>query len=246
MGYRAKYYDKKTKTEKAWHNSSMIKYTEMVEDPNENWGTLTVVFNNGSTYRYKKVSLSDYVYTVAGGIDASNGKTFNKMIKERGYEYEKIEPLTQEYIDRGLEELENKQEAKYYTWFVSGPEDFTDEEFDVWIAEKLINAINETQGDGNNEARFILQDTPKFGKQVQDYLIDVLGVEPENITICKLNGTDTSYSKDGVRVYDGCETEEELDEYMTTWSAFDIDIIRNWGTELTRQSKNILRRYIYE
>ena len=81
MAYKAKVYDEKTRTQKVWLNSSMLKYMEMVEDPEENYGDLTVVFNNGSTYRYKKVALGDYVFMVGGGIDGSNGKAFNQFVK---------------------------------------------------------------------------------------------------------------------------------------------------------------------
>ena len=240
MACKAKYYDKKTRTERAWHNSSMIKYTEMVEDPNENWGTLTVVFNTGATYKYKKVSLSDYVYTVAGGIDASNGKTFNKMIKEHGYEYEKIDPIPQEVIDRGFEEVIRKQEEKYSAYFISGPEYFTEEEFDACIAQRIINVVNE-----EDEPRFVLADTLKFGTRVLEYLIDVLNIDPECITLYRIEGEDACCNREGVRINDACKSDDEMDQEMTAWTTGDIAIVRDWETTITRQSKNILRRYVY-
>ena len=240
MGYIAKYYDKKTLTEKVWHNSSMIKYSEMTEDPNENYGTLTVVFNNGATYRYDKVSLGDYVYTVAGGIDASNGKTFNKVIKERGYAYEKIDPLPQSYINEEYDKYLKMVQDYGVTYFISGPENFTDEEFDHFIAVKLAM----TQ-DIDEEPKFILADSPVFGKRVQEYLINILGVKPENITVCKLSEDEDSYAVDGVNVNDEFDSEAEMDEKMTKCSIDDIALIRgNWEAELTRQTKNIIRRYL--
>lgn len=241
MAYKAKYYDKKTLTERVWHNSSMIKYTEMTEDPDENFGELTVVFNNGATYKYKDVALSDYVLMVGGGLDASNGKTFNKVIKERGYAYERVEPLSQEYIDQGFEEYRRKLERRGVTYFVSGPDDFTEQEFDV-IAQKLTAAVDEA---GIDDTLFVLANSAKFGKRVQEYLIDVLGINPGNITLYKIRDCENYFFYNGVNINDDAESETEMDENMTYWSEHDITILRNWDTELTRESKNILRRYIY-
>ena len=39
-----KIYDEETKTQKIWYDSSMIYYTEMVENESENCGNLFVVF----------------------------------------------------------------------------------------------------------------------------------------------------------------------------------------------------------
>ena len=56
-----KIYDEKTRTQKVWYDSSMIVYSEMVEDENENVGDLYVVFKNGTKYRYLRVKFEDYV-----------------------------------------------------------------------------------------------------------------------------------------------------------------------------------------
>lgn len=240
MAYKAKYYDKKTLTERVWHISSMIKYTEMVENPDENVGDLTVVFNNGSTYKYKDVALSDYVLMVGGGIDASNGKTFNQVIKTRGYEYEKLDPMPQEEMDRKYSELVRKQTDRYSTYFISGPEDFTEQEFDYYIAQKLSSVFDEG---GEDEARFILSDSEKFGLRVQEYLIDILGVEPENITVCTLGNDSPHIHNAAVQVSGGFASETDMDEDMTYWSIADITILHDWENTITRQSKNILRRY---
>ena len=84
-----KIYDEKTKTQKVWYDSTMLLYSEMVENELENSGNLYVTFKNGTTYVYKNVRFEDYVLFVAGGTDASQGKTLNKVIKNQ-YEYEKI------------------------------------------------------------------------------------------------------------------------------------------------------------
>ena len=240
MAYKAKYYDKKTLTEKVWHNSSMIKYTEMVEDPNENVGELTVVFNNGSTYKYKDVSLADYVLLVAGGIDASNGKTFNKVIKEHGYEYVKLaQPLTEEYMNQGLRDYYDMMGRTEVTYFVSGPEDFTENEFDT-VAQKLGEAV-----DNSDEVYFILADGERFANRVISYLVDILKVKPENITVYTLRDTECACASWNTNVLDAWDSLDEMDQNLTYYSKYDIAVIHNWDTEITRESKNILRRYMY-
>ena len=241
MGYKAKYYDKGTLTEKVWHNSSMIKYTEMVEDPDENFGDLTVVFNNGATYRYKDVSLADYVLLASGGIDASNGKTFNKVIKEHGYEYEKIDPLSQEYIDSELQKYYDMLEQMKVTYFISGPEDFTEDEFD-YMVQRLIGLADE---EDKSNIYFVLADSDRFANRTIAYLIDIMEVSPDHITVYSLKGQDYCSGAWEVKRLDFWESVDEMDQNLTRYSNYDIAIIHNWDTKITRESKNILRRYIY-
>ena len=61
-----------------------------------------MTFNNGSTYKYKKVLIApDYVLFKHGGLDGSNGKTLNKQIKPK-YECEKVESMS-------ISEIENRK-----------------------------------------------------------------------------------------------------------------------------------------
>ena len=85
-----KVYNPEERVQKVWYDSSMIAYTEMIENEFENKGDLHVTFKNSSTYIYKDVSLEDYILFIGGGTDASQGKTFNKVIKSK-YEFEKGE-----------------------------------------------------------------------------------------------------------------------------------------------------------
>ena len=81
-------YNQDTLTDEVWYDSSMIKYSKMVESPTENIGTLSIMFNNGTTYIYEDVLISDYVLVKAGGTDSSNGKALNKIIRGK-YKYSK-------------------------------------------------------------------------------------------------------------------------------------------------------------
>lgn len=238
MGYIAKYYDKKLLTEKVWHNSSMIKYTEMVEDPDENFGDLTVVFNNGATYRYKGVSLGDYVYMVAGGLDASNGKTFNKVIKERGYEYEKIEPLSQEYIDQGYQEVLDRERVREITYFISGHRDIAEDEFERNYMAALEEVVNNVQ-----DCRFVVGDYYGVDIMAQNYLVDVLGVEPDRITVYHMLDAPRNINPKITNTVGGFESDRERDAAMTTASTDDIAFVRD-NTKISGTAENILRRHM--
>lgn len=238
MGYIAKYYDKKLLTEKVWHNSSMLKYTEMVEDPNENYGDLTVVFNNGSTYKYKKVSLGDYVYMVSGGLTGSNGKTFNKIIKERGYEYEKLEPMSQEYIDQGYQELLDRENVKEVTYFISGHRDITEDEFERNYKFALESVVNDVP-----DSHFVVGDYFGVDIMAQNYLVDVLGIDPERITVYHMFEAPRNINPKIENTVGGFESDRERDAAMTLASSEDIAFVRD-NTKMSGTAENILRRYM--
>jgi hypothetical protein len=238
MGYSGKYYDKKTLTEKVWHNSSMIKYSEMVENPSENYGDLTVVFNNGSTYRYKNVSLGDYVFMVSGGLSGSNGKTFNDIIKKHGYEYEKIAPLSQEYIEEGYQEFMERERAKEITYFVSGHRDITEDEFERNYKPALESIVNEVP-----DCRFVIGDYYGVDIMAQNYLIDVLGVEPDRITIYHMFEAPRNIHPKIKNIIGGFESDAERDAAMTAASVDDIAFVRD-NTKISGTAENILRRHM--
>ena len=238
MSYKAKIYEEKTHTEKVWHNSSMIKYTEMVEDPEENYGDLTVVFNNGSTYRYKDVSLGDYVLIASGGIDASNGKTFNDVIKKHGYAYERIEPLSQEYIDRGLEEVLNKENQKQVTYFISGHRDITEEEFERNYMPVLDYVLNTVP-----DCRFVVGDYFGVDIMAQNYLIDTLNIDQDRITVYHMFEAPRNINPKIENTVGGFESDRERDTAMTLASSEDIAFVRD-NTKMSGTAENILRRYM--
>lgn len=238
MAYKAKYYDKKTLTEKVWHNSSMIKYTEMVEDPNENYGDLTVVFNNGSTYRYKDVRFEDYVLMVGGGIDGSNGKTFNKLVKEKKYAYEKIEPIPQEEIDRGFQELLEREKAKEVTYFISGHRNVTEDEFERNYKFALVAIINNVP-----DCRFVVGDCYGVDIMAQNYLVDILGVDPDRITVYHMLDAPRNINPKIKNTVGGFESDRERDAAMTAASSDDIAFVRD-NTKISGTAENILRRHM--
>jgi len=87
--------------DRAWYKSSNIIYSECIDNDND-LKTLKVVFNNGSEYQYEKVDVRDYLLFRESD---SQGKTFNRLIKEKKYEYSKIgdadlDKINEEYVFR--------------------------------------------------------------------------------------------------------------------------------------------------
>lgn len=238
MAYKAKVYDEKTKTEKVWHSSSMLKYSEMVEDPDENYGDLTVVFNNGSTYKYKNVYLGDYVFMVSGGMDGSNGKAFNQLVKKRGYEYERIEPLSQEYIDDGYVDYMKKQIEIAITYFISGHRDITEDEFERNYKIALETVVNDVP-----DCRFVVGDYYGADIMAQNYLIDVLGVEPHRITVYHMLEAPRNINPKITNTVGGFKSDRERDAAMTLASSYDIAFVRD-NTKISGTAENILRRHL--
>jgi hypothetical protein len=70
-----------------WYNSSNIIYSECIDHDNKP-KTLKVVFSNGTQYEYKNVDVRDYLLLRESD---SQGKALNRLIKEKNYEYEKLE-----------------------------------------------------------------------------------------------------------------------------------------------------------
>ena len=105
-----RYYNENTHLDKAWYESSNIIYSEC--DDNENdLKTLRVVFKNGSCYEYYKITVQDYLMFMHGGLDGSNGKALNSFIKQKKYEYKKIEDANLENINEELLKIiESKKE----------------------------------------------------------------------------------------------------------------------------------------
>ena len=102
-----RYYDPEERIDRIWYDSSNLLYSEC-DDKADDYKDLRITFKNGQTYLYKKVDVNDYVLFAHGGLDASNGKAFWKIIRPK-YEAEKLEPKTEKEI---LELLEVYKEKK--------------------------------------------------------------------------------------------------------------------------------------
>ena len=234
-----KIYDEKTKTQKVWYDSSMLLYSEMVENEGENSGNLFITFNNGTKYVYKNVRFEDYILFVGGGTDASQGKTLNKVIKGQ-YEYEKIGTADVNKIKEELNkvEVEPQPTDKLVTFFISGHRDITEQEFEINYATALEFTVSEFP-----DCKFVVGDYYGTDIMAQNYLLDVLGIDPSRVTVYHMLDEPRNKNEKVVNLVGGFKTDDERDEAMTNASSSDIafvrDIKQNSGT-----AQNILRRYM--
>lgn len=81
-----------------WYQSSNIRYSKCLDHDN-NLKTLRVVFNNGTQYEYKNVSVQDYLFF---RDSTSQGKALNQYIKGKNYEYEKMENADMQALEEEL------------------------------------------------------------------------------------------------------------------------------------------------
>ena len=234
-----KIYNAHTREQRAWYDSSMFYFTSMVEDEFENKGDLTVVFKNGSTYRYKDVRFEDYMLLLAGGTDASNGKTLNKNIKSK-YEYEKLDDTNiadlEEELRRLIAEENQKKLDISNTYFISGHRDITDEEFDINYVPILTNLAEEY------DAKFVVGDYYGTDIMAQNFLMDEIGLDPERITVYHMFESPRNINEKITNKIGGFQSDEERDAAMTAASSTDVAFVRD-HTKISGTAQNILRRF---
>ena len=78
-----------------WYKSSNIKYSECIDNDNA-LKTLRIVFNNGTQYEYENVDVRDYL--IFKNSD-SQGKALNRLIKEKKYEYKKLDNVNVDVLE---------------------------------------------------------------------------------------------------------------------------------------------------
>lgn len=84
--------------DKTWYESSNVKYSECTDKAGE-LKQVKVVFNNGSQYLYKDVDVNDYLLFREA---ESQGKALNHFLKQKKYEYEKLEPQNIDLLNEEL------------------------------------------------------------------------------------------------------------------------------------------------
>jgi hypothetical protein len=244
MSIIGKIYDEKTRTDKVWYESSNVVFSKFVENEHNNLGQLYVTFKNGATYHYKDVDMpTDYLLFKSGGIDNSQGKTLNKQIKGK-YEYERV---SDEDVNLLMEELERVNNGEYeegaedsvLTYFISGHREITQEEFDA-IYVPVINRVLE----GAPDCRFVIGDYWGADEMAQNYLLDVLELDPERVTVYHMLEKPRYFNSKVVNFRGGFPTDDARDEAMTEDSNEDIAFVRDPNV-LSGTAKNILRRYRY-
>lgn len=90
--------------EKVWYSSSNVIYSECIDYDNKP-KTIKIVFSNGTQYEYKDVDVRDYLLLRESN---SQGKALNRLIKEKKYEYVKLENADLNAIEEELFFRSNK------------------------------------------------------------------------------------------------------------------------------------------
>lgn len=232
-------YDSDAKIEKAWYESSNIFYSEFIEDEFKNEGDLIVTFNNGATYKYKNVQVTpDYLMFKHGGLEGSHGKALNKHIKPK-YDFEKLEnkDIAKLIEERGLCVKENAVALKNKTYFISGHRNITEEEFSRY---KL--TINEVLKE-TPDALFVVGDYYGVDIMAQNFLVDELEVNPNQITVYHMFDAPRNINQKITNMVGGFTSDEERDAAMTANSSKDIAFVRE-HTILSGTAQNLLRRHL--
>lgn len=232
-----KIYNEETKTQKIWYDSSMIYYTEMVESETENCGNLFVVFKNGQKYVYKDVRFEDYILFINGGTDASQGKTLNKVIKNK-YDYEKIGEADMEALKLEFEKSIEEENDIANTYFISGHRNITEEEFELNYKLAIDYALYE-----NPNAKFVVGDYYGADIMAQNYLMDSLMIDPSRVTVYHMLEAPRNKNEKIIKTKGGFKNDEERDAAMTMASSKDIAFVRD-HTKISGTGSNILRRYL--
>lgn len=232
---KKKIYEEKTKTQKVWYDSSMMVYSEMVESDVDNVGELYVVFKNGWRYVYHNVRFEDYVLLLAGGTDASQGKTLNKVIKNK-YEYERLDDADLVAIENDFNKEDETLKDISNTYFISGHRDITDAEFEINYESRIDNVVT-----NNPDARFVVGDYYGVDIMAQNYLLDTLGIDPSRVTVYHMFDKPRNANEKVINFKGGFTTDEERDAAMTKASVEDIAVVRDHN-KLSGTAINILRR----
>lgn len=239
-----KYYDENEKSDEVWYESSMIYYTKFVEHENENRGELFVTFKNGTTYVYKSVTFEDYLVFREGGTKWSQGKALNSIIKET-YDYEIVGNADMEELNERLSEVIKKEKEKIeeftknknITYFISGHREISDDEFEFNYIPLINIALKNTPN-----AKFVIGDYYGVDIMAQNYLVDIVGIDPKNITVYHMFDSPRNINPKITNTVGGFKSDDERDEAMTLNSFEDIALVRN-ENKLSGTAKNILRRY---
>lgn len=229
-------YDPQTLTEKVWYDSSSVFYSEFIEHENDNNGELFVTFKNGGTYHYKNVDMvRDYVMFKNGGLDGSQGKALNQHIKNN-YEFEKLPNRDVQLLFEEMNKTVDDKESKMNTIFISGHRNITDLEFEIYKTA-IVDEITV-----NPDVKFVIGDYYGVDIMAQNFLIDILGIDPERITVYHMFESPRNANPKVINFKGGFTTDSERDTAMTNASYKDIAFVRD-NTVMSGTAENILRRF---
>ena len=165
----------------------------------------------------------------------SQGKSLNKYIKSK-YEFERVGDKSIQALQEELDMLSVKEDEKWITYFISGHRDITEIEFEYNYKPIIENALSDMPN-----CKFVVGDFEGVDIMAQNYLMDVLNVEPDRVTVYHMLDAPQNINPKITQTKGGFKTDEERDSAMTANSFEDIAFVRD-HTKLSGTAKNILRR----
>ena len=230
-------YDEKTLTEKVWYDSSSVFYSEFIEHENDNFGELYVTFKGGGTYHYINVDMvRDYVLFKNGGTSGSQGKAINEFIKNK-YDFIKVANRDIALLTEERDRTEDLNEIREHTYFISGHRNITPELFERYKTELHATVVLDP------DARFVVGDYIGVDIMAQNFLIDVLNVNPDRITVYHMFSVPMNVNPNITKFVGGFQTDSERDSAMTKASFKDIAFVYD-NKVMSGTAENILRRFL--
>lgn len=122
------------------------------------------------------------------------------------------------------------------TYFISGHRNITQKEFDTNYVPALKTALE------NKDVYFVVGDYHGVDIMAQNYLIDVLKVDPRRITVYHMYNSPRNKNPKIQNTKGGFTSDSGRDEQMTKDSDVDIAFVRD-PKKISGTAENILRRY---
>ena len=121
------------------------------------------------------------------------------------------------------------------TYFVSGHRNITQKEFD----DNYVPALRKSIEAG--DVRFVIGDCNGVDIMAQNYLVDVLRVDPRRITVYHMFKAPRNKNPKILNLKGGFTSDSGRDSQMTRDSDFDIAFVRD-PKKMSGTGENILRR----
>lgn len=122
------------------------------------------------------------------------------------------------------------------TYFISGHRNITEKEFKDNYVPALIQAAAE------DHSTFVVGDYYGVDIMAQNYLVDVLSINPDRITVYHMMDSPRNKNPKIMKTKGGFKTDSERDSQMTNDSQADIAFVRDEKT-MSGTEENILRRH---
>lgn len=70
---------------------------------------MRITYRNGYVYEYYDVDVNDYIFFLYGGLDGSNGRTLNNILRKKLYLYQMIGKVPIEKVNEEFEKEKERQ-----------------------------------------------------------------------------------------------------------------------------------------